>query len=380
MKEDILTSFFVKKHTIVLYNTKYGPESFTNDLPLLEKNKLAHLDKNGIIKIGSEIKGNDILVGKITPRPSSQQQETEEELLLRSILGEKAQRFVNSSLYLPNHEQGIVYKVERKKATKNKNELELVEVYLFHERKVEAGDKLTTRFGNKGVVAKVVPEIDMPFDEEGKIIDIIFNPLGIPSRMNIGQLLETILASAAQKLNTKLLIRPFNTPSLEVIKTIIEEAKIKDFGLKRLFDGKTGLPFQQKIYSGYVYTFLLNHKVTDKFHVRGIGPRSLIYQQPLKGRSQGGGQRAGAMEIDAINSLGAAYNVMEMMSAKSDDIHKRRLMQNHLLFDDRKIDLLSSQSESFNLLIQYLRGIGFDLKATDYLGKEIDFYKYFSKI
>ncbi|CAI2182554.1 17342_t:CDS:10 [Funneliformis geosporum] len=328
IKKDILTSFFVKKHTIIRRNTKHGPEIFTSSFPHhSEKKQFPHLGKDGIVKIGSKVKGNDILVGKLTPDPRLRQ-ETEEELLLMSILGEKAQKFINSSLHLPHGEEGI------------------------------AGDKLTTRFGSKGVVGKIVPEVDMPYDKEGKTFDIILNPLGIPTRMNIGQLLETILSLAAYKTNTKFLVRPFNNISLETIKEIISEAKIKNFGLQKLFDGKTGLPFQQPVFCGFIYTFALNHKVTDKIHARGAGPEfpySLIYQQPLKGRAQNGGQRA----------HGAPYNLMEMMGPKSDDIHKRRLIQNELLFGDRQTDLRSSQNESFNLLIQYLRGIGFDLTATD---------------
>ncbi|CAG8654249.1 5021_t:CDS:2, partial [Ambispora gerdemannii] len=286
VKEDILTSFFVKKHTIIRHNTKYGPEVFTSSFPYSEKKQFPQLDKNGIVKIGSRVKGNDILVGKLTPEPSPRR-EAEEELLLMSILGEKAQRFVNSSLRLPAEESGTVYQVKRKKLTKNKNELELVEVYVAQKRKIEIGDKLTTRFGNKGVVAKIVPEADMPFDEEGQTIDIIFNPLGIPTRMNIGQLLETILASAAQKLDTKLLCRPFNSPSPQAIKEIIQEAGIKNYGAQKLFNGQTGSPFQQDVYNGYIYTIKLNHMVADKFHARNVGPYSLIYQQPVKGRSQG---------------------------------------------------------------------------------------------
>ena len=380
IKKDILTSFFVKKHTIIRRNTKHGPEVFTSSLPNSEKKQFPHLGKDGIVKIGSKVKGDDILVGRLTPDPRLRQ-ETEEELLLMSILGEKTQKFVNSSLRLPHGEEGIVYDVKRKEL-KKKNELEIVEVYIIKERKIEPGDKLTTRFGSKGVVGKVVPETDMPFDEEGKTFDIILNPLGIPTRMNIGQLLETILSSAAYKLKTKFLFRPFNNLSLDAIKEIISEAKIKNFGFQKLFDGQTGLPFQQPIFCGFVYAFALNHKVTDKIHARGAGPEfpySLIYQQPLKGRAQNGGQRVGEMEGWCLEAHGAPYNLMEMMGPKSDDIHKRRLIQNELLFGDRQTDLRSSQNESFNLLIQYLRGIGFNLIATDNQDREIDFYKYFSK-
>ncbi|RHZ35466.1 hypothetical protein [endosymbiont GvMRE of Glomus versiforme] len=378
VKEDIFTSFFVKKHTIVRRNTKYGPETFTSFSSSLEKSKFSHLDEEGIVKLGTRVKGNDILVGKLTPEPSLQK-ETEEELLLMNILGEKTRRFVNSSLFLPSEEKGFVYDIKRKNLNKKEDELELVEIYVAQKRKIEPGDKLTTRFGNKGVVAKIVPEVNMPFDEEGETIDIIFNPLGIPTRMNLGQLLETILAKAAHKLNKKFLVRPFSTLSLETIKEIIEEAGIENWGSQRLFDGKTGLPFRKNIYNGYIYTIKLNHMTIDKLHTRNTGPYSLIYQQPLKGRSQEGGQRIGEMEAWVLEAHGAAYNLMEMMSAKSDDIYKKRLTQNALLFDNRKIDLRNSQSESFNLLLQYLRGIGFDLRATDYQGKEIDFYETFSK-
>ncbi|CAG8448648.1 7895_t:CDS:2 [Racocetra fulgida] len=379
VKEDILTSFFVKKHTIIRHNTKYGPEIFTSSLPHAGKKQHPQLGKNGIVKIGSRVKGNDILIGKITPEPSPHK-ENEEELLLMSILGEKTRRFVNSSLRLPAEEAGIVYQVRRKKISKNKKDkdLELVEVFVSQKRKIEVGDKLTTRFGNKGVVAKIVPEADMPFDEEGPV-DIIFNPLGIPTRMNIGQLLETVLASAAKKTGSKLLCRPFNSPSPEAIKEIIQEAGLENCGAKKLFDGQTGLPFDQDIYNGYIYTIKLNHMVADKFHARNVGPYSLIYQQPAKGRSQNGGQRFGGMEVDCALSHGASYNISEIYGPKSDDIAKRNLFQNSLVFDDRQIDLRSNNCESFNLSLQGLRGSGFDIRAFDHQGREIDFYEAFSR-
>ncbi|CFW92830.1 DNA-directed RNA polymerase subunit beta [endosymbiont DhMRE of Dentiscutata heterogama] len=377
VKEDILTSFFVKVHTITLHNTKYGPEIFT--VPRAGKKQYPHLGKNGMVKIGSRVKGNEVLVGKITPEPSPHK-ESEEESLLMSIFGEKAQRFVDSSLRLPAEEAGIVYDIKRKKFPKtNRRDLELVEVYVAQKRKIEVGDKLTTRFGNKGVVAKIVSEADMPFDEQGKPIDIIFNPLGIPTRMNIGQLLETILAAAAHKLNSKLLCRPFNSPSLSAIKEIIQEAGLENYGATKLFNGQNGLPFEKNIYNGYIYTIKLNHMVADKFHARNVGPYSLIYQQPVKGRSQNGGQRLGGMEFDCLLSHGAAFNISESSGAKSDDIAKRNLLQTSLLFDDRQIDLRSNNYESFNLSLQGLRGSGFDIQAFDYQGREIDFYEAFSR-
>ncbi|CAG8726793.1 24625_t:CDS:2, partial [Racocetra persica] len=340
VKEDILTSFFVKVHTITLHNTKYGPEIFT--VPRAGKKQYPHLGKNGMVKIGSRVKGNEVLVGKITPEPSPHK-ESEEESLLMSIFGEKARRFVDSSLRLPAEEAGIVYDIKRKKFPKtNRRNLELVEVYVAQKRKIEVGDKLTTRFGNKGVVAKIVSEADMPFDEQGKPIDIIFNPLGIPTRMNIGQLLETVLAAAAHKLNSKLLCRPFNSPSPSAIKEIIQEAGLENYGATKLFNGQNGLPFEKNIYNGYIYTIKLNHMVADKFHARNVGPYSLIYQQPVKGRSQNGGQRFGGMEVDCALSHGASYNISEIYGSKSDDIAKRNLSQYSLVFDDRQIDLRSN--------------------------------------
>ncbi|MCE8162737.1 MAG: hypothetical protein I3273_01805 [Candidatus Moeniiplasma glomeromycotorum] len=430
VKEDILTSFFAKKHTTVRYNTSQGPELFSTYLA----RSTSHLDKEGIIKVGSWVKGGDVLVGKLTPKISLKENEEAEEILLQEIFKQESLRFTNSSLYLPKGEEGVVYAVVRKddegakelkslekkkkqieKEIENqKNEmssekkvserkkikdliqnfkselkkilekqkkikkLEEVEIYVAHQRKIEAGDKLTTRFGNKGVVAKIVPESEMPFDSEGKVIDIIFNPLSIPTRMNIGQLFETTLASAAHKLNTQLLSRPFNTPSLENIQEILQEAKIEEGGNQKLFDGQTGLPFQQRVYQGMVYVIKLNHMVLDKIHFRSTGPYHMIYQQPLKGRAQEGGQRLGEMEADVLKALGAAYNLMEMMSAKSDDIRKRKQLKKSLEFSSHQIDLQSSQSESFNLLIQFLWGIGFDLQAISPKGEEIDFYKVFS--
>ncbi|RIA93325.1 hypothetical protein C1645_819512 [Glomus cerebriforme] len=309
-----------------------------------KKKYLAHLDEQGIVK-------------------------TEEELILMKILGKRPQKFVNASLYLPTEERGIVYQVKKKQFPKNQKEIELVEIYVVHERKIEVGDKLTTRFGNKGVVAKIVPESQMPFDEEGKTIDIIFNPLGVPTRMNSGQLLEVILASAARKLDTKLLVRPFNTLSLEAIKSISQEAGIKNFGSQKLFDGQTGLPFQQEIYNGYIYVLKLNHMVTDKFHARNTGSYSLLYQQPLKGRSRGGGQRVGEMEVGDMQAHGASYNLMEMMGPKSDDIYKRRLMRNSLYFDNRQIDLRSNNRGLFDPRI-FGPYLNYECHCGKYKGKQ----------
>ena len=297
IREDIFTSFFAKRYIIIRRNTKYGPEIFTPSPQNSKKKQTIHLDENGIVKVGSKVKGDDILVGKVIPCAANQHEKSDRELFLDVIFGRKSQNFTDDSLYLPSGEEGVVYKVEKRDSTKiEEDELEIVEVYVVHERKLEIGDKLTTRFGNKGIVAKIVPEIDMPFDEEGNTIDIIFNPLGVPTRMNIGQLLETIVAYAAHKLNIKLLVRPFSDLSLEIIKELTKEAKLKNLGSQKLFDGKTGLPFHHEVYNGYIYVVKLNHMVADKIHARSTDSYSLIYQQPLKGRVKKGGQRSGEME------------------------------------------------------------------------------------
>lgn len=385
VKKDILTSFFVKKHVVVRKNTKYGEEYFSKD----HLKEVSNLDDEGIIKVGVEINENDILVGKITPEPGKKGET--EELLLSNVFGDNLNNLLDSSFRLPWGEKGIVYCIKRwskddfEKIRKNSgfgytsNDLEVLEIYVAQKRKLEIGDKLTTRFGNKGVIAKIVPEVDMPFDEDGNVIDIIFNPLSVPTRMNIGQLLESLLGLAAYKLNTKFLVRTFNTPTNDEIKKIVDEANIKDYGLTTLYDGQSGLPFSHKIFVGYIYTIKLNHMVSDKFHARSTGAYSLIYQQPVKGRAQGGGQRVGEMEIWALEAHGAAYNIMEMMGAKSDDLSKRTIINHSMIFGDRNIDLQSNQSESFNLLIQYLRGLGFDLEITDRDNKKVDLYKFFEK-
>ncbi|WNE41736.1 MAG: DNA-directed RNA polymerase subunit beta [Mycoplasmataceae bacterium] len=387
IKKDILTSFFVKKHIVIRKNTKYGEEVFSKDH--LNKEKTSNLDDEGIIKLGVEVNENDILVGKITPEPGKKGET--EELLLSNVFGDKLHNLLDSSFKLPWGEKGIVYAIKRRskedfeKIKKSSsfgyaaNDLEILEIYVAQKRKLEIGDKLTTRFGNKGVIAKIVPEVDMPFDEEGNPVDIIFNPLSVPSRMNIGQLLETLLGLAAHKLGINFLVRTFNTPTKEEIDRIVKEADIKDYGLTTLYDGQTGLPFSHKVYVGYIYTIKLNHMVSDKFHARNTGPYSLIYQQPVKGRAQGGGQRVGEMEIWAMEAHGAAFNIMEMMGAKSDDLSKRKMINHSIIFNDRQVDLQSNQSESFNLLLQYLRGLGFDLEVTDRSDKKVNLYKFFEK-
>lgn len=375
IKDDIFTYAVAKEYVISRYNTTYGPEIFSNLDVSSGKEFRSYLDEYGIVKVGSVVSENNILVRKLTPQIDTR--ESDEEMLLFKILGGKGQKYADSSFYLPKGEsnRGMVYRVEKEAKDPSNDELEIVKVYIAYERKIEDGDKVTARHGNKGIV-KIVPTVDMPYTEEGPF-DMILNPLGVPSRMNMGQLLETLLSEAAFKLNTKLLIRPFNTISIEDVYQISQEAEIPDLGNRIVWDGRTGIPYEQKVYTGRIYTMLLNHKSVDKIHARSTGPYSLIFQQPLKGRKREGGQRVGEMEGWCLEAHGAAKTLLRLYS--SDDIRKRCDFQNYLLFDKRRFNLLYNKSESFNLVLQYLRGIGFDLKAKDFQGRSVDFFKYFSE-
>lgn len=374
----LFTYFSVKVHKVILRKTKNGPEISTNYIPEIDKERLSNLDENGIIKIGKRVKGGDIIVGKLTPNIS--QSETEEEALFRSIIGEKPQKFSNSSFSLPANEEGIVYKVIRNKEEKKRIE-EIIEIYVINQRNLEAGDKLTTRFGNKGVVSKILKKEDMPYDKNGEIIDIIVNPLSIPTRMNIGQLLESVTALAAYKLKENLIIRPFNSPSLDKIKELITRAKIKNFGLRKLFDGKTGIAFDNEVYVGLNYLIMLNHSPLDKVSSNNVSKRSKVFYQPTPGRTMEGGSalRFGEMEFWSAQAHGIVRNIFELMGPKSDDIYGKRALQNSLIFDKKQMELDSVRSESFNIFLQFLRGIGLNLEAKDDNEKIIDFYKYFSR-
>jgi len=389
VEEGKFTSLYVKEYTVIRKKTKHGEEVFTASILNSREKKTDHLDEEGIVKLGTEVEAGDILVGKITPEPSKKT-ETQETILLRELFGEKAENFVDSSLYLPWGEKGVVCSIKRwdkkylekmrkeNNANYSRNDLGLIKIAIVWRREVEEGDKFTSRFGNKGVIGRIVPYADMPFDKDGAV-DIVINPLSIPSRMNIGQLIESVLGLAAKKLGIKILMRPFNNISFDSIQELMKEAKITDFGLTKMYDGRTGLPFAQKVYVGYNYYCKLGHMSEDKFNAQNTGPYSPIYQQPTKGRKKGGRQRAGEMEEWALAAHGATKNLAEMNGPKSDDIHGRRLLRRSIIFGDRSVDLRSNQSESFNITLQYLRSLGLDLKAFDYNDKEIDFYKIFSK-
>ncbi len=333
VKEDVLTSIHIEEYEIEARETKLGLEDITREIPGIAEDALSHLDEDGIVRIGAEVGPNDILVGKVTPRGENEL--TPEEKLLRAIFGEKAREVRDTSLRVPHGEGGKVIDV-KVFSRENGDELlpgvhMLVRVYVAQIRKISIGDKLAGRHGNKGVISKIVPEEDMPFMEDGTPVDIILNPLGVPSRMNVGQILETHLGwAAAMGFDSKGKKEPvyvetpvFHGASEEEIKVAMRKAGISETGKAILYDGKTGEPFENPITVGYIYILKLIHMVDDKIHARSIGPYSLVTRQPLGGKAQFGGQRFGEMEVWALEAYGAANTLQEMLTIKSDDVSGR---------------------------------------------------------
>lgn len=333
VKEDVLTSIHIEEYEIEARETKLGPEEITREIPGVSEDALSHLDENGIVRIGAEVGPNDILVGKVTPRGENEL--TPEEKLLRAIFGEKAREVRDTSLRVPHGEGGKVIDVKVFSREKGDELLPgvhtLVRVYVAQIRKISIGDKLAGRHGNKGVISKIVPEEDMPFLEDGTPVDIILNPLGVPSRMNVGQILETHLGWAAAKgfdsegKNGPVYVETpvFHGATEEEIKEAMRKAGIPESGKAILYDGKTGEPFENPVTVGYIYILKLIHMVDDKIHARSIGPYSLVTRQPLGGKAQFGGQRFGEMEVWALEAYGAANTLQEMLTIKSDDVSGR---------------------------------------------------------
>jgi len=322
VREDIYTSIHIENYTIEVRDTKLGPEVLTRDIPNVGETALGNLDDQGIIRIGAEVSAGDLLVGKITPKGETEL--SAEEKLLRAIFGEKAKDVKDTSLRLPHGEYGKVVgiKIFSKEAG---DELpagvyQLVEVAIAQLRKVQVGDKLAGRHGNKGVISMVLPEAEMPFLADGTPIDIILNPLGVISRMNLGQLMETHLGWAASKLGYKVAAPVFEGENFQKIQEELKKAGLPEDGKVQLFDGRTGEPFAQKITVGIKYILKLCHLVDDKMHARSTGPYSMVTQQPLGGKSQFGGQRLGEMEVWALEAYGAAHTLQEMLTIKSDDV------------------------------------------------------------
>jgi DNA-directed RNA polymerase subunit beta len=357
VKEDVYSSIHIENYTIDVRDTKLGPEVITNDIPNISEEKLKNLDEEGIINIGAEVSSGDILVGKITPKGETTL--SAEEKLLRAIFGEKAKDVRDSSLYLEHGEHGKVVDIKifsREEGDKlSAGVLKSIQVSVANLRKIQVGDKMSGRHGNKGVISRVVPVEDMPFMADGTPIDVILSPLGIISRMNLGQLLETHMGFAAKKLGYKVVTPALNGISEEQIREQLKAAGLPEDGKVTLYDGKTGDPYDNKITVGYKYVLKLNHMVDDKIHQRSIGPYSLITQQPLGGKAQFGGQRFGEMEVWALEGYGASHILQEMLTIKSDDVPGRSKAYESIIKGE-EIEKLNVP-ESFNVLIRELKGL-----------------------
>jgi len=371
-REDIFTSIHVSEHECEARDTKLGPEEITCDIPNIGEGNLANLDERGIVRIGAEVESGDILVGKVTPKG-----ETDlgpEERLLRAIFGEKAREVRDTSLRVPHGEKGKVINVNIF-SRENIDELppgvnQLVKIFIAQKRKISEGDKISGRHGNKGVIAKILPENDMPFMSDGTPIDIVLNPLGVPSRMNVGQILEIHLGWVAKTLGIRIITPIFNGATEEEIEKALVEAGLPKDGKAILFDGRTGRPFDQKVTVGYSYILKLNHLVDDKVHARSTGPYSLVTQQPLGGKAQFGGQRFGEMEVWALEGYGAAYNLQELLTVKSDDVVGRiKTYESIVKGEDIPIP---GMPESFKVLIKELRSLSLDVKMLDAQSKEVE--------
>jgi DNA-directed RNA polymerase subunit beta len=377
VKDDMFTSIHIKEFITEVRETKLGPEKITRDIPNTSEKSLDNLDAEGIILVGAKVRSGDILVGKVTPK--SETETTPEFKLLNSIFGEKAKEVRDSSLRVPHGIDGTIIDIQRLKRSE-KDDLnpgvdEVVKVLIATKRKLREGDKMAGRHGNKGVVARVLPEEDMPYMEDGTPLDLCLTPLGVPSRMNIGQLLETELGWAGIKLNEWYSAPVFQSPSTEQIGEKLKEAGLlnKDDEKLRtktiLHDGKTGEAFVNPIFCGVIYFLKLHHLVDDKMHARSTGPYSLVTQQPLGGKAQFGGQRLGEMEVWALEAYGAANTLQELLTIKSDDMTGRSKIYEAIVKGEPSTT--AGIPESFNVLVQELRGLALDLTIYDNKGKQI---------
>ena len=358
VEDDTLTSVHIVDFMIEVRETKLGPEIVTRDIPNVSEESLRHLDDDGIVRIGAEVHPGDILVGKITPK--GEQELSSEERLLRAIFGEKAKEIRDTSQRMSNGKHGKVVGV-KVFSRENGHELKAgvimqVQVFVAQMRKIAVGDKLGGRHGNKGVIARILPVEDMPFMEDGTPIDIVLNPLGVPSRMNVGQLFETHLGFAARLLGFKVASPSFNGVSEEKIKQLLAEANVPEDGKQQLYDGRTGEAFKERTSVGNMYIIKLNHMVADKIHARSTGPYTMVTQQPLGGKAQNGGQRFGEMEVWALEAFGAATTLQEMLTIKSDDVYGRSKAYESII---KRTEIVGPKvPESFNVLVKELQGLG----------------------
>ena len=371
VREDMFTSIHIKEFTIEIRETKLGPEKITRDIPNTSEKTLDNLDTEGIIRIGAKVHSGDILVGKVTPK--SETDTTPEFKLLNSIFGEKAKEVRDSSLRIPHGIEGTVIDVQRLRRSEgddlNPGVDEVVKVLIATKRKLREGDKMAGRHGNKGIVARILPVEDMPYLEDGTALDVCLNPLGVPSRMNIGQILESELGLAGLYLNEWYESPVFQSPSTEQIEEKLQKAGFKANSKAVLRDGRTGEPFQNEVFVGVIYYLKLHHLVDDKMHARSTGPYSLVTQQPLGGKAQFGGQRLGEMEVWALEAYGAANTLQELLTIKSDDMNGRSKIYESIVKGEPST--AAGVPESFNVLVQELRGLALDFTIYDVKGKQI---------
>ena len=371
VREDMYTSIHIKEFSIEVRETKLGPEKITRDVPNTAEKALDNLDAEGIVRIGAKVRSGDILVGKVTPK--SETETTPEFKLLNSIFGEKAKEVRDSSLHVPHGVEGVVIDVQRMKRLEGDDLSpgvdEVVKVLIANKRKLCEGDKMAGRHGNKGVVARILPIEDMPYLEDGTPLDVCLNPLGVPSRMNIGQIMESELGIAGKYLNQFFESPVFQSPSQEQIAAKLQEAGLSKDCKQVVRDGRTGEPFVNPIFVGVIYFMKLHHLVDDKMHARSTGPYSLVTQQPLGGKAQFGGQRLGEMEVWALEAYGAANTLQEMMTIKSDDMNGRSKIYESIVKGDPSSP--AGVPESFNVLVQELRGLALDFTIYDDKGKQI---------
>ncbi len=372
VKEDVFTSIHIEEYEIEARDTKLGPEEVTRDIPNVGEDVLKELDARGIIRIGAEVRAGDILVGKVTPKGETEL--NAEERLLRAIFGEKAREVRDTSLRVPHGEYGII--VDVKVFTReNNDELSpgvnmVVRCYIAQKRKIQVGDKMAGRHGNKGVVSRVLPQEDMPYLPGGQPLDIVLNPLGVPGRMNIGQVFEVHLGRAAKALNWKVMTPVFDGAKEHQIREALEMSGFSPDGKTILYDGRTGEPFDNPVTVGYMYFLKLHHLVDDKIHARSTGPYSLVTQQPLGGKAQFGGQRFGEMEVWALEAYGAAYTLQEILTVKSDDV-VGRVKTFEAIVKGKNVPT-PGIPESFKVLIKELQSLSLDVRVLDKSGDEID--------
>ncbi|NAP00010.1 DNA-directed RNA polymerase subunit beta, partial [Halomonas sp. MG34] len=372
VKDDVYTSIHIEEYESEARDTKLGPEEITRDIPNVGEDALKNLNEHGIIRIGAEVTDGDILVGKVTPKGVTEL--SAEERLLHAIFGEKAREVRDTSLRVPHGAGGIVHDVKIFNR-EDGDELppgvnQLVRAYIVQKRKIHEGDKMAGRHGNKGVISKILPEEDMPFMPDGTPIDIMLNPLGVPSRMNIGQVFELHLGMAARQLGLHVASPVFDGATEEDVWETLEEAGMPRDAKTVLYDGRSGEPFDNRVSVGVMYMIKLAHMVDDKLHARSTGPYSLVTQQPLGGKAQFGGQRFGEMEVWALEAYGAAYTLQEILTVKSDDIVGRVKTYESIVKGDNVPE--PGVPESFKVVIKELQSLGMDVKMLSSDEQEID--------